>query len=340
MNARRAVSENCVRLAATKASASEQMASTTARPASASTPSGAMARRPLSSTDRGHQRSEQRGGGGGADHEEAAGVQEVVLRRLHERAEPRALGRVTLCRALSTHSSRPSPIQTKPTTHAASMLARKRASTISGWPGRPRRWRPARSGFTAGAASRNVTAAAGVTPAGHQPPGDRHRAALAAGERHAGGRRHRHRQRRLAGRHHAEPGRLAARRRRSHRSRRRPAPGTAAPGREMATKMVAQLCSASASTAAGDERAGAARPPRPRWRRGSAAPAPPGARRMVSVTSAGWCPGHEPDRRRSTHDGDPSAPPPDTRSRGPAGTVASRRRRSHARPVPPTPADG
>ena len=49
-------------------------------------------------------------------------------------------------------------------------------------------------GLIAGAASRNASAAAGVTPAAHQRTGHRHRRALAAGQHHAGRPGHRHRE--------------------------------------------------------------------------------------------------------------------------------------------------
>ena len=178
MNASLAVSENCVRLAATKASASEQMASDHRQPGQGEHAEQAAAGDAVEHRAR-HERLQRRGRGG-ADDEEAAGVEEVVLGRLDERAEARRRPRARCARALATHSSRPLAIHTKPTTHAASRLATKRATTISGRPGNATAVATSTTGFTAGADEQERHRRRRCHAAGHQPPGDRHRAALAA----------------------------------------------------------------------------------------------------------------------------------------------------------------
>ena len=167
MKASRAVSENCVRLAATKASASEQMARMTASPASASTPSSPWPAT-LSSTERGTRVWRD------------AAVAAPMMRKppawrkscsaVSTNVPNRDAVSRSLRMALATHSSRPFAIHTKPTTQAASRLATKRASTISGRPGKATAVATSTTGFTAGAASRNVTAAAGATPRASAAP--------------------------------------------------------------------------------------------------------------------------------------------------------------------------
>jgi hypothetical protein len=243
MNARRAVSENCVKLAATNASASEQMASTTARPASASTPIA-----PWPATPSRIER--------GTNVCNDAAVAAPMTRKppawrkscwaVSTNVPKRDGSSRSLCLALATHSSRPLTIHTKPTTHAAKRLATNRASTTFGCPGKATAVATRTTGFTAGADRRNVTAAAGATPRAtsrpaigtepHSQPGSATPATAATGTANPA--------RSGNARASAAAGTYAAM-----------APLTATPNTrngsactQMATKMVVQLWSASPST--------------------------------------------------------------------------------------------
>ena len=66
--------------------------------------------------------------------------------------------------------SLPSPTQIHPTTTAVSTDAAKRAPTISRWPANATAVDTRTTGLTAGAASRNVTATAGLTPRDTREP--------------------------------------------------------------------------------------------------------------------------------------------------------------------------
>jgi dienelactone hydrolase len=160
-NASRAVSENCDSDAATNASASEQIDSTTASTASASTDTTglpATAASQLSGTT--------------AFNVAAAAapstrklpacstswrtdVQNAVARPCPS-VDGRAGGRI--------QSERPSRCHNQPITQATIRLATNRASTISGLPGNATAVAVSTIGLIAGADSRNVSAAAGVTP--------------------------------------------------------------------------------------------------------------------------------------------------------------------------------
>ena len=199
MNASRAVSENSVRLAATNASASEQMAITTASPARASTDSGP-ASATASRTVRGHHRL-QGGGGRRPDDQEPAGVEEVVLggRRRALRAWRTVVVAQASAGAVEQVVAAHGAAQSSPTRVAAIRLARNRARTTSGRPGKATAVATSTTGLIAGADSRNASAAAAGAPRATSRPGDRHRPALAARQRHPGRRRGRHGQRRAAG---------------------------------------------------------------------------------------------------------------------------------------------
>ena len=182
-----------------------------------------------------------------ADDEEAAGVEEVVLGGLHERAEARRLPRA---RCVGPWR----PTRRAPSRSTRSRPRRRRA----GWrrsgpapsrvdPGKATAVATSTTGFTAGADSRNVTRRGRRHAAGNEPPGDRHRAAFTARQAHSGHRCDRHGEARTGGqrprqRCRRHVGRDGA----AHRQRR--ARGRAAPERMMATKIVAQLWRASASS--------------------------------------------------------------------------------------------
>src|SRR6266508_1631275 len=193
MNASRAVSENWVRLAATKASASEQIAITTASPASASSASGsapATASRMLR----------------GTTVWSVAAVAAPTIRN------PPACSRSCCAvdtstarggpcstdrrRARSSSSSRPVHAHTRPTIVEVSRLATRRATITAGRPGKATAVAVSTTGLIAGADSRNASAAAGSAPRAtsrpaigtdpHSQPGSAAPAAAATGTASAG----------------------------------------------------------------------------------------------------------------------------------------------------------
>ena len=159
--ARRAVRLKLVRPAATNASASEQIDRSTANSARTSTES-----RPCSASRSVTER--------GTIVCSVAAAAAPMTRKppawsrswWHVAMKTRHGGPVCSCRrrARSTSSSCPRPTQTHPTTIAVARLARKRAPTISGWPGNATAVLTRTTGLMAGAASRNARAAAGTTP--------------------------------------------------------------------------------------------------------------------------------------------------------------------------------
>src|SRR6266487_3101192 len=193
MNASRAVSENWVRLAATKASASEQIAITTASPASASSASGpapATASRMLR----------------GTTVWSVAAVAAPTIRNppacsrsccavdtSTARGGPCSTGRR---RARSSSSSRPVHAHTRPTIVEVSRLATRRATITAGRPGKATAVAVSTTGLIAGADSRNASAAAGSAPRAtsrpaigtdpHSQPGSAAPAAAATGTASAG----------------------------------------------------------------------------------------------------------------------------------------------------------
>ncbi len=96
-------------------------------------------------------------------------------------------------------SALPSRSHSQPMTMATIRLATPRPTTISGLFGNATAVAVSTIGLIAGAASRNASAAAGVTPRRISEPGDRHRSALAAGQHHARAAGHRHRERGVPG---------------------------------------------------------------------------------------------------------------------------------------------
>ena len=177
------MSENWVRLAATKASASEQIANTTASAASARTESSPGPR--LVEDSARHDRLQRRGRHG-PDDQEAACVEQVVLRGRGENDEPASLRAVPWAHALEQFVV-PEPGPDQPDDGRGEQAGDEAGTTTSGWPGNATAVATSTTGLMAGAERRNVRAAAGGAPRA-QPSGDRHRAALAARQGDAGDR--------------------------------------------------------------------------------------------------------------------------------------------------------
>ena len=192
------MSENCVRLAATNASASEQIAITTARPASARTASRPEPGDRVEHAPR-HDRLQRRRGGR-ADDQEAAGLEQVVLRGGREDGERAGRSCAVPARARGRAARRGrTATQISPTTVAASRLASEAGRDDLGQAGKRHRRRDQHDRVDRGRRSRNASAAAAGAPRDDEPPGDRHRAALAPRQRGAGHGGHRHRERRPVG---------------------------------------------------------------------------------------------------------------------------------------------
>ena len=162
MNASRAVSENWVRLAAMNASASEQIAITTASAAErkdGQQPVPGDRVEHVARHDRLQRRRRRR-----ADDQEAARMEEVVLGGCREHGQPATRRACASAGRARASSSRPKRDHTSPTTIAASRLATRRAPTISGFPGNATAVATSTTGLIAGAESRNVSAAAAGAP--------------------------------------------------------------------------------------------------------------------------------------------------------------------------------
>src|SRR6266536_3411941 len=188
-NTSRAVSENSLSEAATNASASEQMDSTTARTASARTPSTALSPSVCSHLC------------GTATLIVAAAIAPITRYPTSWRAAAQKAAALLMparsgrCGSL-IHSSLPSRSQSQPIAQAVRILANARATTIRGWPGNATAVEASTIGLIAGEASRNARAAAGVTPRRtrapaigtepHSQPGRTTPAALATGTASAG----------------------------------------------------------------------------------------------------------------------------------------------------------
>ena len=159
--ASRAVSENWLSDAATNASASEQIDSTTASRARASTDNAGFAATVSS----------QRGG---TVTLSAAAANAPMTRNppacttswrhdVQNAAQPRSVWE-SASRTGRSQPGRPRRSHSHPITDAVSRLATNRASTILGWPGKATAVETSTTGLIAGEASRNANAAAGATP--------------------------------------------------------------------------------------------------------------------------------------------------------------------------------
>src|SRR5918993_214999 len=188
MKTSRAVRENWLRLAATKASASEQTARTTASPARATTARVGLAAT-ASSTDLGTTTWRVAAVMAPTTSQPPAWRKScwAVWVNDCQRVWPSTLR----WRVRSIQSSRPSRAHSRPTATAVASEARNRAATISGRPGNATAVETSTTGLMAGAASMNANAAAGAAPravsrpaigtAPHSQPGRATPASPAAG---------------------------------------------------------------------------------------------------------------------------------------------------------------
>src|SRR5215211_1772021 len=165
----RAVSENSRRLAATNASASEQMANSTASPPRASTDSAGWSAT-ASSSDRGTKTCNVAAAAAPTTSHPPASQRSWRAAELKASQRDPSPVAATRPRARSTQASPPTRHQTSPTAMEVPSEPRKRAATILGCPGKATAVATRTTGFTAGAASMNVSAAAGWTPRAHSRP--------------------------------------------------------------------------------------------------------------------------------------------------------------------------